>query len=167
MGFVSPQFDVIDNNFLPHPTKSLEVICSKKIQTFRTITAISAIADALRDPNTGLLLPNRTLVASVRNMAATVGIDKVFNIFTTAATVVDTTNNEPIVSQTVLVDDVVDCPGVRPGDVLQKHDIQPHATFAVRNAAQSFVFITVWINACVIVARESALQIQAAEPFCP
>jgi len=169
LGFVSPQFDLIDNRFIAHRIKALDVICSEDAQGFESVTANGSVANALRDPYTGELIPNRALLAVVSDVVGSVGIGKVFDTYTVTVTVIDTTTNDPITgaTQTVLVNDEVVCPAVRPGDVLQKHDIQPNATFALSTISPFDVTLSVWVTACVIVARETILKIRAGEPFCP
>jgi len=168
LGFTSPQFDLIRNRFIPRRIKALDVICTQDAQAFGSSNTSSAFADALRDPDTGELVPNRALVATINDMFGSVGLGKVFNRYRISVSLIDTTTNEPVgvAAQLVVVDDEVTCPAARPGDILQKKDIQPNATFAVDIAPPFGVTLFVWVTSCVIVARETILKVRAAKFFC-
>ncbi|MGI6083279.1 MAG: hypothetical protein ACOYEP_10435 [Limnochordia bacterium] len=69
---------------------------------------------------------------------------------------------------------VVECPGADPRDVLQKHDIQVEgfSLSPIRLLHKDLctlklhLILKVVVKACIVVARESILRIDAARPFC-
>ena len=169
MGICTNQFDLIDNRFFNQRIKTLRVVCSEDAQAADSFLADAAVADALRDPTTGEILANRILVATILDATGSVTTDKVFDTYTVLLSVLSTTTEPPtlLATQTVTVSGFEVCPGAVIGDCLQKHDIQTlPPTFSVGAGPAFPVTLNVSVEACIIVARETILKVNAAEPFC-
>jgi hypothetical protein len=69
---------------------------------------------------------------------------------------------------------VLDCPGAEPGDLVQKHDVQIEG-FSLSPirllepdlcCLRLHLILKVVLKACIIVAQETILRVDAARPFC-
>jgi hypothetical protein len=173
MGFQSPQFDFIDNRFMHHRIKTLEVICSEQVQATLDDPLGPFGTSGILDPSTGELLPGlRTVVTDV-DPGVGVKANKVCNVFVVAFQIVNATG-AVLLADTATVSDEVPCPGagIGPGQtVVQKHDIQIGFCLIPVDTNEDGIldnfFITLDIEYCLVVAKEAILKINAAAPFCP
>jgi len=169
VGICTNQFDLIDNRFYAQRIKTLRVVCCEQAQAADSFVADAAVADALRDSTTGELLANRQLVATILSATGSVTTDKVFDSYSVLLTVLDTTVTppSPLATQTVALTGFTPCPGAIVGDCLQKHDIQAAPpTFSIGPEPDFAVTLSVSVEACIVVSRETILKVNAAEPFC-
>lgn len=171
MGIGTNQFDFIDARFRSHRIKVLDVVCCEAGQAVEIVTADAAVADELRDPTTGDVILGRVLRASITDATASIVNNKVNNRFIVTVQVFDVSSGVPVpidgATQTgIEVDDFTVCAGIRSGDIIQKHDIQPEVSFSVSTIDPFDVTMSVDVDYCLIVSRETILKVSAAEPFC-
>lgn len=166
------QIDYIDNRFFHQRLKVQKVICTERVQEFGDVTIPAPVGVTL-DPLTGQLSANVTLtpVGIPQIRTVTVLLDKVINqgIVTASLSV----NNVVVIpSIEIPFQGIIDCPGAKPGDLVQKHDVQIEG-FSV-SPVQLLVgglpvlnlVLKVVIDLCVVVTEETIMKINAAEPFC-
>lgn len=172
---MADQLDFIDNRFFHQRIKVPRVICQQFVQEFGDLT-IPAPAGVILDLNTGLLNVTVTLELAGTPQLRTITIlpDKVIN---QGVIPVRLLVNNVVVIQLLEIpfQAVIDCPGARPGDIVQKHDfqIEGFTVTPVRILAADLVtlqlnlILKVVLEFCLIVASERVLKVNAAEPFCP
>lgn len=171
---MSNQLDFIDNRFFHQKIKVPLVICEKHEQEFGDIT-IPAPAGVTLNLTTGQLnVPvNLELVGSPQLRTVTVLPDKVIN---QGVVPVRLLVNNVVAIQLIEIpfQGIIDCPGVRPGDIVQKHDLQIEGFSIAPVQIPAADLVTLVLNLvlkvvfefCLIVASERVLKVNAAEPFC-
>ncbi|MGI6082398.1 MAG: hypothetical protein ACOYEP_05965 [Limnochordia bacterium] len=174
MGFQSPQFDFIDNRFRHQRIKTLEVICTEDVQATLDDPVGPFGLGGILDPSTGELLPGLQIVVTDVDPGVGVTANKICNVFVVTFQIVNSSGTVLLGPLTATVSDEVDCPGagVGPGQtVVQKHDIQIGFCLIPIDSDENGIFdtffITLDIEYCLVVAKETILKINAAAPFCP
>lgn len=169
------KLDFIDNRFFHQKIKVPRVVCQKKVQEYGDAT-IAAPLGVILDPVTGLLNVAVSLELAGQPQLRSIEVlpNKVIN--------------QGVIPVRLLVDNlitiqlieipfqaVVDCPGAQPGDIVQKHDFQiegfsispiqvldpVNPAILILNLVLKAVF-----EVCIVVASETILKVNAAEPFC-
>lgn len=173
MGFQSPQFDFIDNRFMHRRIKTLEVICTEQVQAVLDDPLGPFSLSGILEPSTGELLPGLRIVVTDIDPGVGVMPNKICDVFVIAFQIVNATG-AVLLAQTATVSEDVRCPGagVGPGQtVVQKHDIQVGFCLIPVDTNEDGTFdsffITVDVEYCLVVAKETILKINAATPFCP
>jgi hypothetical protein len=173
VGFQSPQFDFIDNRFLHRRIKTLEVICSEQVQATLDDPIGPNPIGGILDPSTGELLPGLRIVVTDIDPGVGVVPNKVCNVFVISFQIVNP-SGVVLLGTTATVSDAVRCPGAGTGPgqtVVQKHDIQVGFCLIPVDTNEDGIFdaffITLDIEYCLVVAKETVLKINAAAPFCP
>ncbi|NLN18926.1 MAG: hypothetical protein GX162_06610 [Firmicutes bacterium] len=154
--------------------KVLTVVCRKVVQEIGDLT-IPAPPGIIFDEKSGQLKQQVTVELAGNPQIRTVTI------------LPDKAINQGVVPVKLLVDkriviplleipfqSVLECPGADPRDVLQKHDIQVEG-FSLSPirlldkdpcTLKLYLILKVVVKACIVVARETILRIDAARPFC-
>jgi hypothetical protein len=179
VGFISPQFDFIDQRFTHRRIKTLDVICTENVQAVLDDPELVVdddpdLVNQIIDPDTGQLQPGVSVVVTDIDPGVSVVPNKVCNIFVVTWQIVDSTGTVLAGPFTNVVSDEVDCPGAGVGPsqtVVQKHDIQVMVCLIPVDTDDNGEFDTLYgtidIDYCLVVANEVILKINAARPFCP
>ena len=165
-------FDPIENRFFNQRVKVPLVVCQQHVQEFGDIT-IPAPPGLILDPLTGQLNAAVTLSLAGTPVLRTVTVlpDKVINQGVVPVSLsVDGVVAIPLIE--IPFQAVMDCPGARPGDIVQKHDFQIEG-FSISPVQGSVagvptlnLVLKVVVEFCLIVASERILKVNAAETFC-
>jgi len=176
MGIGFNQFDFIDNRFIAHQIKALDVICKEQVQVTDTTTLAETACGTVVDPATGEL--QEGVFVDIVNIDAAVGIipNKVVNTFVVTLQLRQRDPQTGAITELgspfdVTINDGIECrgAGTGPGEtVVQKHDIQASPSITVTGTAATgfFLHFTVAIHYCLIVAKETILKVRGAEKFC-
>lgn len=173
MGFQSPQFDFIDNRFINRHIKTLDVICTEKVQATLPTPLGPFGAAGIIDPTTGQLLPGFTIVVTDIDPGVGLAPNKVCNVFVITFSILNPAG-AAVLTLTATVSDAVDCPGAGTGPsqtVVQKHDIEIDFCIIPVDTNEDGIIDSFFINPdvtyCLVVANEVILKVNAASIFCP
>ena len=167
------ELDFINNRFFDQVVKIPLVICQKFEQEFGEIT-ISAPVGVTINPLTGELTPAVTvrIAGSPILRTATVIPDKIINQGVIPVNVFVAGITLPVIQGLeVPFEGIIDCPGSRPGDIVQKHDFQIEGV-SVSGVTVLLpipgvnLIIKVVFKFCLVVASTRLLKVNAAELTC-
>lgn len=176
---VDGNFETLNDRVATHSLKTLKVICQTKTQE-RGHLVIKAPSGVTFDKKTNCFSPNLGLKLLgppvLRDLE--VCVDKVVNQGIIPVSLIDKCTLEP----TVLIPYLevpfighVDCPCALPNDIVQKHDVEVECSSLSAFCAidpecpkrqRLMLSIVVVIRMCIIVARETIIKVEGAEPFC-
>ena len=171
MSFVN---QINQSQFFEQSIKVLKVLCKQCVHEIGEVTIPAPSNLQLIDPSTGQL----DHVISLE----LIGPPQIRNITILPGKVI----NEGVVPVRLLVDchtihclleipfqGIVECPGIEPGDNVQKHDIKveglifsPVRLLDNNQELKLNLIIKVIVTMCVIVSRESIMKVNAANQFC-
>ena len=160
-------FDVLNERLYPQTLKTNVVICRQSVQGFGDITIPLPVGVTI-DPVTGEFNVPVTIAPAGTPILInnTVIPDKVIN---NGAIPVNVLVSGVSVVQNVMIpwQDVIDCPGVRPGDEVQKHDflVTGLIVTAVLGTPGGLQLKAVY-DYCLIVARLKLISVSAADITC-
>ncbi|MHB8182513.1 MAG: hypothetical protein ACYDDN_01960 [Candidatus Desulforudaceae bacterium] len=162
-------------NFFDQKIKALRVICQERVNESGDL--VLPFINTVVDPElvevtiTEVGMPVITNLEALRGKVVNVGFVPVTLTITVGGIIdlVDITVNVPFQG-------VIECPGVLPGDNIQKHDIQVlgvidtvvtvativNAVFAESTALN----LKVVVELCVVISREEVLKVNASNLFC-
>lgn len=173
MAFVN---QILPSQFVNQHLKTLRVLCKERVNEFGDLTiplagVDVALLDQIQVTITAVGTPVIQVLEAVPNKIVNVGFVPV-----TLNIVVAGIINLVGITVNVPFQGVVECPGVLPGDNIQKHDIQvlgvidtPITQFAVVAGAlvpTVALLLKVVVELCIVVSREEILKISAASTFC-
>jgi len=165
--FIMATFDVLSDRFFLQTLKTLVVICKTNVQGFGDIT-IPLPAGVTIDPITGQLSVPVTLEPAGNPILInnTVLPDKVINNGAIPVNVLIA--GIPVVQNVSIPwQDVIDCPGARPGDEVQKHDFRVvgYTVTAVLGVPGGLILKAVF-DYCLIVSRLKLIEVNSADITC-
>lgn len=173
MAFVN---QIVPSQFVNQHLKALRVLCKERVNEFGDLAIPLvgidvALLDQLQVTITEVGTPVIQVLETVPNKAVNIGFVPV-----TLNIVIPNVLNLVGITVNVPFQGVVECPGVLPGDNIQKHDIQVLGVvdtallqFEVVAAAlvpTIAVVLKVVVELCLVVSREEILKIGAASTFC-
>ena len=160
-------FDVLSERFYLQTLKTLVVICKQSVQGFGDVTiplpvgvTINPITGALSVPVTITPAGNPILLNN------TVIPDKVINSGSIPVNVL--VAGIPVVQNVSIPwQDVIDCPGVRPGDEIQKHDfIVVGYTITPVLGTPGGLTLKAIFDYCLVASRLKLIAVSAADLTC-
>ncbi len=173
MAFVN---QIVPSQFVNQRLKSLRVLCQERVNEFGDLAiplagVDVALLDQVQATITAVGTPVIQVLEAVPNKVVNIGYVPVTLSIVVAEIInlVDITVNVPFQG-------VVECPGVLPGDNIQKHDIQvlgvvdtPITQYAVVGGVlvpTVALLLKAVVELCIVVGREEILKINAAPTFC-
>lgn len=165
---------VTTNEPQPEQIKVPTVLCRHQVQEIGDIT-IPAPPGVTIDEKTGMLQQDVRIelagAPSIRTLTILPG--KVINMGVVPVRLIV---EDRVVIHLIEIpfQNVVECPGAEPGDLVQKHDVQIEgfALSPIRlltcdpTCLRLHLILKVVLQACIIVAEESILRVHATRPFC-
>lgn len=158
----------------PEQIKTLGVLCRQIVQEIGEVV-IPAPSGVTMDDRTGQLQQEVLveLAGSPSLRTVTILPGKVINMgVVPVRLLVDGRVVIPLLE--IPFQNVVDCAGAEPGDVVQKHDVQVEG-FSVsplrllepgQACLRLHLVLKVVLRACIILAQETILRVHATRPFC-
>lgn len=172
MAFVN---QIVPSHFVNQRLKSLRVLCQERVNEFGDPTiplagVDVALLDQIQVTITAVGTPVIQVLEAVPNKVVNIGyVPVTLSIVVAEIINLDITVNVPFQG-------VVECPGVLPGDNIQKHDIQvlgvvntPITQYGVVAGAlvpTVALLLKAVVELCIVVGREEILKINAASTFC-